>query len=169
MDKAMGAGHPGGIDENNRQEALLAWATERIARLTHDFGGTRQLDGLLDWVAWFTREHFGLQQRLLTECGRRNDYLLERMRVHSEFRRRLAQLCIDTMRRDTSVAERLNALCHDLLADARAQQEKLAGIVREAAVAPKVRRKPRPGGLASLGGEPVDAPDPVASEAATLH
>jgi len=157
MDAGIGFGNLGGIDENNRQQALLAWATERIDQFTRDYSQAQHIGEFLDWLAYFTREHFGLQQRLLNECSRQQEYLLDRVKVHCEFRRRLAQLCIDSMRRDPSVGERLNALCHDLLADARAQQETLADIVREAAVPPRARRRPRHAELATQATQLFDS------------
>jgi hypothetical protein len=170
MDMGVGVRSPGAIDENNQQKALLAWATDRIDHLANDYGQAQRLGELLDWLAYFTREHFGLQQRLLNECSKQREYLLDRVNVHCRFRRRLAQLCIDTMRRDPSVPERLCALCHDLLADAQAQQDVLANIVREAAVGPKLRKKPRHGELATLATELFESRSPAsAGEAATTH
>jgi len=170
MDVGIGVRSPKAIDESSEQKALLAWATERIDQFANDYSRAQGLGELLDWLAYFTREHFGLQQRLLNECSRQREYLLDRVNVHCEFRRRLAQLCIDTMRRDPSVPQRLSALCHDLLADAQAQQETLANIVREAAVTPKLRRKPRPAELATLATELFQTRSPApAREEATSH
>lgn len=163
MDVGIGVRNLKAIDESNQQKVLLAWATGKIDQLAHQRDHTLGLGEFLDWLAYFTREHFGLQQRLLNECGRQREYLLERVNVHCEFRRRLAQLCIDTMRRDPTVPERLSALCHDLLADAQAQQETLASIVREATVRPKLRQKPRHGELATLATELFHAPAPTSS------
>jgi hypothetical protein len=170
MDMGVGISSPGSIEENNRQNALLARATTTIDQLANGNTGAQRLGELLDWLAYFTREHFGFQRRLLNECDQQRKYLLDRMKVHGEFRRRLAQLCIDTMRHDPSVPERLCALCHDLLADAQAQQEVLAEIVREASVGPKLRRKPRQGELATLATQIFEARVPEsANETTTTH
>lgn len=170
MDIGIGVRSPRAIDESNQQKALLAWATDRIDQFANEPSYPQGLGEFLDWLAYFTREHFGLQQRLLNECSRQREYVLDRVSVHCEFRRRLAQLCVDTIRRDPSVPERLSALCHDLLADAQAQQETLASIVRDAPVRPKLRQKPRHGELATLATEIFQARSSAsAGEKTTTH
>jgi hypothetical protein len=130
------------IDENGRQKALLAWATARIDQLT-GLGADHQLDDYLDWLAYFTREFFGFQQRMLNQCSEQRDYLFRRMEAHCEFRRRLARLSIDMIRNDPTVAERLRSLCHDLLDDAEANEQKLSEILEHGAMSLKLRRQPR--------------------------
>jgi hypothetical protein len=142
MDIGFGAGNLRVIDENMRQKALLAWATSRIDQMAAP-AQARQLDDLVDWLAYFTREFFGFQRRLLSECGQQNEYLFGRIAAHSEFRRRLARLSLDTVRCDPSVPERLRSLCHDLLADAEANDQKLSEIFGSGIAALKLRRQPR--------------------------
>ena len=119
-----------GIHENYRHNELLAWATRRIDQLTSGECARQQVSDLLDWMAYFTREHFGFQERLLAESSRQREYLAKRAAVHVEFRRELAQLCIDTTRGDPTVAERLSELCHRLLEDAQAEQQAFSELVR---------------------------------------
>lgn len=137
------------IREFDRQHTLLAWAMARIDGLVTERTAKETLGEWLDWVAYFTREHFGFQRRLLNECGERRDYVLSRVAAHCAFRRQLAQLYIDMMRRDPTVAERLRALCHDLQQDLRAHDERLADLVRNGNQRPRLRRRPRYGQLAA--------------------
>lgn len=118
-----------GIRENHRHNELLAWATARIDQLAMGDCARQQVCELVDWMAFFTREHFGFQERLLAETTKQCEYLASRATVHGEFRRRLAQLCVDGTRGDRTVPERLRALCHDILEDARIQQETFSEIV----------------------------------------
>ena len=149
MDKGIGAGNLGGIEENAQQKALLAWATARIDLLADQDGGTEYLGQFLDWLAFFTREHFGFQQRMLNGYSEHREYLLNRVAVHCEFRKRLAQLCIDTMRRDPSAPDRLRELCHDLLTDAQAQHETLCQLMRNDPAGARLRKNRRRGELAT--------------------
>jgi hypothetical protein len=98
---------------------------------------------MLDCVAYFTREHFGFQERVLKECGEQRTYLMDRMAVHYDFRRRLAQIYLDAMRGDITVAERLSSLCHELWLDIQTQQETFTKIISGSEDAPKLRRKQR--------------------------
>ncbi|MBU1237882.1 MAG: hypothetical protein KJ634_13285 [Gammaproteobacteria bacterium] len=143
-----GTKDPDGIVENARHSDLLAWAAERIDQLTNGGYARRNMSDLLDWMAYFTREHFGFQERMLAECGKQREYLSRRTEVHCRFRRQLAQLCLDSMRGDASVPERLRSLCHDILQDAQTQQEQFAELVRDSAVATRLRVDPRRGPLA---------------------
>lgn len=119
-----------GIHENYRHNELLAWATSRIDQLTSGECARQQVSELLDWMAYFTREHFGFQERMLAECSRQREYLAKRAAVHLEFRRELAQLCVDCTRGDLTVPERLSVLCHRLLEDAQAEQDAFSELVR---------------------------------------
>jgi hypothetical protein len=148
MEMGIGIGSPDGVAENDQQKALLTWATARIDQLANEKGAREHLGELLDWVAYFTREHFGFQQRLLNECSQYREYLLSRVAVHCEFRRKLAQLCVDMMRRDSTVPERLRSLCHELLQDGQAHDEVFSEIVRKGGADPKLRKKPRRGQVA---------------------
>jgi hypothetical protein len=135
-----------GIRENRRHNEVLAWAISRIDQITSGECARQQLCGMLDWMAYFTREHFGFQQRLLAECSRQREHLLMRAAVHGEFRRQLARLCIDGTRGDPSVPERLRALCHQLLADAQAEQAAFSDLVRAGGKPARLRadRRRRP-------------------------
>jgi hemerythrin len=128
-----------GILENSRHNELLAWATARIDQLTSGECARHQVNELLDWMAYFTREHFGFQERLLAQCGRHYDHLVNRAAVHLEFRRQLAQLCIDATRGDATVPERLRELCHKLLEDSRAEQEAFSELMKVSGSNPRLR------------------------------
>ena len=142
MDTGFGADNLRVIHENGQQKALLAWATARIDQM-EAAAQVRRLDDMVDWLAYFTREFFGFQQRLLSECGQQNEYLFGRIAAHNEFRRRLARLSLDMVRCDPSVPERLRSLCHDLLADAEANDQKLSEIFGSDIAALRLRRQPR--------------------------
>lgn len=132
-----------GIRENHRHNELLAWATACIDQLTSGDSARQQVCELVDWMAFFTREHFGFQERLLAETARQHEYLSNRTAVHGAFRRRLAQLCIDGTRGDRSVPERLRDLCHDILEDARIQQEAFSELVSTGSKRTRLRTDPR--------------------------
>lgn len=150
-----------GIRENHRHNELLAWATTRIDQLTSGECARQQLCEMLDWMAYFTREHFGFQQRLLAECSRQREHLLNRAAVHGEFRRQLAQLCIDSTRGDPSVPERLRALCHQLLADAQAEQAAFSDLVRASGKPPRLRADRRRRPLAEEAAQQFEARLPL--------
>jgi hypothetical protein len=132
-----------GIREIHRHNELLAWATSRIDQLTSGECARQQICELVDWMAYFTREHFGFQERLLAETAKQRDYLTNRAAVHCEFRRRLAQLCIDGTRGDHTVPGRLRDLCHDILEDARIQQEAFSELVSAGGKRTRLRTDPR--------------------------
>lgn len=132
-----------GIRENHRHNELLAWATARIDQLTSGDCARHQVCELVDWMAFFTREHFGFQERLLAESARQREYLSNRAAVHGEFRRRLAQLCVDGTRGDRTVPERLRELCHDILEDARIQQDAFSELVTAGGKRTRLRTDPR--------------------------
>lgn len=139
----MGKRTPGRaeVQEDKRHQALLAKVTEAIDRFAETNAPRESLCEALDWMAHFTREHFGFQRRLLDQCSGHRDYLFRRAEVHAEFRRQLTQICLDMMRGDRTVPERLRSLCHQLLDDAQAQGQVLSDLMRGSHV--KVRRKPR--------------------------
>jgi hemerythrin len=141
---------PGGIEEDQDHRQFLAWATSQVDRLASERGAADSLCELLDWVAYFTREHFGFQERLLNECSQQREHVINRVAVHLEFRKKLAQLCVDSMRRDPTVSERLRSLCHELLDDTMQQHAVFSDLVGSACgtVGPRLRRKPRQGQLA---------------------
>ncbi len=145
---AMEIKSPDGIGECCRHNELLAWATARIEQLTDGACARQQVCDMLDWMAYFTREHFGFQERLLAECSKQREYLSNRAAVHSEFRRQLAQLCLDSIRGDATVPARLRELCHQMLRDAHAQQEAIADLVRNSGTNTRLRANPRRGRLA---------------------
>jgi hypothetical protein len=131
------------VEENDRRQALLAWVSTRVEQLANQQDVREPLGELLDWVAYFTREHFGFQQRLLNECSQRREYALSRMATHSEFRKRLATICVDIVRCDPTVPERLRALCSDLRQDAQSHDDVVAQIVCSGSAGRKLRKKPR--------------------------
>ncbi len=151
------SGNPESVLENDQQKALLAWATASIEQLTHHKGPMEHFGQMLDWVAYFTREHFGFQRRLLNECSQQREYLMSRMEVQCDFRRKLAQLYVDSMHGDTTVPERLRALCQELLQDAQAQEQAFSEIVCGSDASPKVRKTPRQRPLAQEAAKIFDA------------
>jgi hypothetical protein len=169
MDMGIGIDGVDGAKESNSENALLAWATARIDQLVNEKSAGEHLCELIDWIAYFTREHFGFQQRLLKECSQHREYLLNRVAVHCEFRRNLSRLCIDMMRGDPTVLERLRSLCHELQQDAQAHDQGIFEIVRNGGASPKLRKKRRRGQLAVEAARLFECHIPVsAGEAATL-
>lgn len=143
MDTHIDTASPASLKEYTRQIALLNWASAKLEQLSHQGRTTDSINDLLDCLAYFTREHFGYQERLLKEYSSHRTYLMERMRVHGEFRHRLAHIYLDAMRGDATVAERLNALCQELWLDIQTQQETFAEVASKAEKEPKLRRKAR--------------------------
>ena len=158
MDQGSAPENPDGIAESNQQKALMLWATANIDELANQNGAREHLCELVDWVAHFTREHFGFQQRLLNECGRNQEYLLRRMAVHGAFRRQLAQLCIDGVHGDTTVPERFRTICHEIVNDVQAQEEVFTKILCAEAPGLKLRGKPRRGQLATKAEKLFESP-----------
>jgi hypothetical protein len=149
MAKSIDLVSPEAIPANDQQEALLSWAATRIDQIRQESDFKEHLAGLLDWIAHFTRERFGFQQRLLTECSQHREYFLRRMAVHCEFRRRLYGLYIDSLYQDPTVTERLRALCRDLLQDAQAHEKAILEMLRKDGAGPRLRTKPRRGQVAA--------------------
>lgn len=143
MDTDLGTASAPGLKEDARQMALLHWATARLELLSNRSQASDGIAELLDCLAYFTREHFGFHERLLKEYSAQRTYLMERMAVHGEFRRRLAAIYMDAMRGDPTVTDRLNALCQELWLDIRTQQETLDEIARKAAKEPRLRLRKR--------------------------
>ncbi len=158
MDKTKPDASPTASDEHDQQKTLLSWATARIEQLAHNQRSIDNVGEWLDWMAYFTREHFGFQRRLLNEYGKQREYLLNRVAVHSEFRRKLAQLCVDALRGDPTIPARLQQLCHELLRDAQTHGDAISYIVGRAGGGARVRRSPRRGQM-SLDAMPVTATD----------
>jgi hemerythrin len=147
MDMVKETASPAGTTDNDRQIALLNWATTKLDNIAGHHSTQDNVSELLDCMAYFTREHFGFQERLLKDCSEHRAYLMERMAVHGEFRRRLAQIYLDAMRGDLTVAQRLSSLCHEIWLDIQTQQEAFAKIVGNRGEAPKTRRKTRPAAI----------------------
>lgn len=143
MDMVTEVATPTGTNDNDRQIALLNWTATKLDNLAGHRSTRDNLGELLDCMAYFTREHFGFQERLLKDCSEHRAYLMERMAVHGEFRRRLAQIYLDAMRGDLTVAERLSSLCHEIWLDIQTQQETFAKIVGTGDETHKMRRKQR--------------------------
>jgi len=132
-----------GFMEGSQHLELLAAATTRIDELGTHSEATEQFCDWLDWLAFLTREHFGLQARLLQDCSQQHEYLLDRLAVQREFRRRLANLCIDALQPDRAVLERFREVCHDILADTQSQHSMISDLMRSGMIHPKLRRGPR--------------------------
>ena len=119
------------VDENLRHRDLLAWATARVDHLLADQSGRRGVSEMLDWMAHYTREHFGFQERLLAQLSQQRQYLIDRAQAHAQFRRRLAELCLDSVRGDKSVPGRLCDLCHEMMLDTETDLERFTETVRQ--------------------------------------
>jgi hemerythrin len=143
MDMVTEAATPAGKNENDRQIALLNWTATKLDNIAGHRSTRDNLSELLDCMAYFTREHFGFQERLLKDSSEHRTYLMERMAVHGEFRRRLAQIYLNAMRGDLTVAEQLSSLCHEIWLDIQTQQEAFAKIVGTGEKPHKMRRKQR--------------------------
>jgi hypothetical protein len=134
-----------GFMEGSQHLELLAAATTKIDELGSRREATEQFCDWLDWLAFLTREHFGLQLRLLQDCSQQREYLLDRVAVQHEFRRRLADLCIDAVQQDRDMLERFREVCHDILADTQSQHTMISDLMRSGTIHPKLRRGPRKG------------------------
>lgn len=121
----------------------IANAVKRIDELGHSTSAMRQVSECLDWFAYLTREHFGLQSRVLQHCSQHSDYLVERSAVFVEYRRKLAGLYIDATRQDGSVPDRLKSLCHDVLDDIQAQHSVFIELMRRNMGDLQLRQTPR--------------------------
>lgn len=129
--------------ETARQRTLLDLARSRIDRLAR-LGQTGDgLDDLLDFMAYFTREYFGFQERILAESANHPEYLAERLATHAEFRSRLAHICADAPADNSDVIKRLSALCYELWLDLSMQQDQLTAIVRGSNTHVRLREKAR--------------------------
>lgn len=137
------------VDENMRHRDLLAWATAHVDRLMHNPGGRQEISEMLDWMAHFTREHFGFQERLLAQFGQQRQYLIDRAQAHAQFRRRLAELCLDSVRGDASVPNRLCDLCHEMMLDTESDLDRFTETVRKHAQDMRLRADRRRAELAT--------------------
>lgn len=129
--------------ETDRQLALLTWARTRIDRIASLANAGERIEDLLDFMAHFTREYFGFQERLLTEAAAQREYLLERSTAHAEIRSRLAQIYADAANGDPAAAKRLSSLCHELWLDIQTQQDEFSAVLRDGQETPRLRQKPR--------------------------
>jgi hypothetical protein len=118
-----------GVDEIDEQRELLARTVERLDGLTDAEVRAELLDHFLNWLAHFTREHFGFQQRLIRMCCDGQE-LSRCVAAHGEMRKQLSALCLDALRRDATVAARLRALGHRLLDDVQTRDSGLLDKVR---------------------------------------
>lgn len=144
MDAIVNVAEVTSTREADRQLALLNWAMAKIERIASLSGPCDGLDNLLDFMAQFTREYFGYQERLLQEAAAQHEHLMERRKTHAEFRSRLARICADAANGDASVARRLNALCVELWLDVQTQRDDFSAIVHGTDSTPRLRSKPRP-------------------------
>ncbi len=129
--------------ETDRQLALLTWARTRIDRIASQADAGERIEDLLDFMAHFTREYFGFQERLLTEAAAQREYLLDRSTAHAEIRGRLAQIYADAVNGDPGAAKRLSGLCHELWLDIQTQQDEFSAVLRDGGQTPRLRQKPR--------------------------
>ena len=129
-----------GIDEFERQFGLLAWTTGRLDMLPAQKVQQELVQDMLDWLAHYTREYFGFQERLMREFWNPEAFKA-RMHAHMNFRRKLSSLCLDMMRGDPTVAERMRALCHEMLEDAQAHDRPFVDFLKETQPPIRLRRK----------------------------
>jgi len=132
-----------GLSVTAKHVELLATAANRIDELEVDPEAIEQVSEWLDWLAFLTREHFGMQLRVLHGCSHQREYVLERATVQAQFRRRLADLCVDALRHDGSVPGRFRAVCHDLLDDMQTQYATILAFMRSGIDLPPLRRGSR--------------------------
>lgn len=130
--------------ETDRQLALLNWARTMIDRIAAEGDANDRIHDLLDFMAHFTREYFGFQERLLAASNAEHEHLLERQATHAQFRRRLAHTFADAVSGDPSVPKRLSELCHELWLDVQTQRDEFSAVVHRAGTDPMLRRHPRP-------------------------
>jgi hypothetical protein len=132
-----------GLDEYHQHVELIARAAKKVDELGNDSTALHQISECMDWLAFLTREHFGMQLRLIRGCTQHGNYLLERSTLFSEYRRKLAELYIDAMRQDSSVPTRLKSLCHALLEDMQAEYARFMEVVRGNLEGLRQRKKQR--------------------------
>lgn len=135
-----------GVKEIDEQRELLARTVERLDRLTDAEVRAELLDHFLNWLAHFTREHFGFQQRLIRMCCDGQE-LSRCMAAHGELRKQLSALCLDALRRDATVAARLRTLGHQLLDDVQTRDSGLLDQVRSKRSQVSFRRSRRAHGV----------------------
>jgi hemerythrin len=128
-----------GVKEIDEQCELLARTVGHLDQLADADVRAELLDNFLNWLAHFTREHFGFQQRLIRSCGDSQE-LLRCMAAHNDLRKRLSDLCLDALRRDATVATRLRDLGHQLLADVQTRDRGLLDHVRSQRLPVSFRR-----------------------------
>ena len=131
-----------GIEEFERQFGLLAWTTGRLDMLPDNKVQRELMQDMLDWLAHYTREYFGFQERLMREFWN-PDSFTARMQAHMKFRRRLSALCLDMMRGDPTVAGRMRALCHEMLEDVQTHDQPFVDFLKETRPPIRLRRKTR--------------------------
>jgi hypothetical protein len=125
--------------ESDRQFALLNWARLKIDGIASRRDACESIDELLDFMAHFTREYFGYQERLLKEAAVHDGHLMQRKATHAEFRRRLAHIYADAVNGHANVPARLDALCHELWLDILTQRDEFSALVHSTEPPPKFR------------------------------
>jgi hypothetical protein len=146
MDAEFGDGD--GLSEYRRHIDLIADSVIRLEELGNEASTMEQVSECLDGLAFLTREHFGMQLRMLRCWSQPSEYLLDRSAIYSEYRRKLARLYIDAMRQDSTVASRLQALCNHLLDDMVSQQATFVALMRSNMDGPRLRRNQRKDSIA---------------------
>lgn len=129
--------------ESDRQFALLNWARLKIDGIAARRDARESIDELLDFMAHFTREYFGYQERLLKEAAVDQGHLMKRKATHAEFRRRLAHIYADAVNGHTEVPARLHALCHELWLDILTQRDEFEALVGRTESPPRFRHSYR--------------------------
>jgi hypothetical protein len=124
---------------------IVRWLGSPAAIVTAGGDGPAgtEFEQVLDWLAAFTRRHFGQQLRLLEACCPEPAYVRERATTLVEFRRRLASLYLRSTVGEPTAAARLRLLCRDLLQDAECHDRRWQQLAAVGSAGVGVRRRPR--------------------------
>lgn len=144
MDAIAKVAEPVGRKEADRQFALLDWARTRIDGIASRGASADRLDALMEYLAYFTRDYFGYQERLLGASTRYVEQLAERKATHAEFQRRLNRLYAEAIGGDPTLASRLNALCLELWLDVQTQRDEFSALAARPDTTAQPRSKARP-------------------------
>ena len=144
MDAIAKVAEPVGQKEVDRQLALLDWARTRIDGIANRGAPADRIDALMEFLAHFTRDYFGYQERLLGNSTLHVEQLAERKATHAEFQHRLARLYTDAIGGDPTLPKRLNAICQELWLDVQTRRDEFSALAERPDTTPQPRSKARP-------------------------
>jgi hypothetical protein len=98
----------------------------------------------MEFLAHFTRDYFGYQERLLGNSTLHVEQLAERKATHAEFQRRIARLYADAVGGDPTLPRRLNAICQELWLDVQTRRDEFSALAERPDTTPQPRSKARP-------------------------